>query len=208
MKAEQEHERTFGSLRDDFPELYGNAWPFEIDEVTVSCFNDGGPNLVMQPKGTNDMFAQNEKAGQHADLWGENEAQRQSVQYLTNLALSTCPESLRSRKWAELKYDPEAQTLVGAIWDKGFRSERAKTIDKATEQFSAWDGSHVKLVRLVKNAMNDPSTFEHVGTEFWVMDDHIVVTMTYRGSNAFGAVVKGFIKASYSMDGELIEVLS
>lgn len=82
--------------------------------------------------------------------------------------------------------------------------ERKKKIE---EQFSAWDGSHIKLSRLIKNSMNDPDSYEHVETKYWDMNDHLIVNSTFRGKNAFGGVVKNTVKAKVSLDGESVEII-
>ncbi|MDD5749463.1 MAG: hypothetical protein PHO91_01590 [Patescibacteria group bacterium] len=81
---------------------------------------------------------------------------------------------------------------------------RKKMIEK---QFSAWDGSHIQLTKLIKNAMNDPKSYEHVETTYWDMKNHLIVNTTFRGKNAFGGTVKNTIKAKVSIDGENIEIL-
>lgn len=75
------------------------------------------------------------------------------------------------------------------------------------KQFSSWDGSHRNLEKLIKQNMNDPDSYEHVETKYWDMDDHLVVMTTFRGKNAFGGVVKNFIKAKVDMNGNIIEVI-
>lgn len=82
--------------------------------------------------------------------------------------------------------------------------EREKKIQ---EQFSIWDGSHRDLTRVIKNSMNNPSSYEHVETRHWVMDDHMIVSTTFRGTNAFGGTVTNTVKAKVSLDGEVIEIL-
>ena len=82
--------------------------------------------------------------------------------------------------------------------------ERTEMIEK---QFSAWDGSHIKLSRVIKESMNDPDSYEHVETKYWDMNDHIVVLTTFRGKNAFGGTVKNSVKAKISLDGEDIEII-
>lgn len=79
--------------------------------------------------------------------------------------------------------------------------------------FSAWDGSHRGLVKLTKTLMNDPDSFQHDDTTFFIERNadgtpkSIVVNMRYRGKNVFGGVVLGFIKARSDLDGNIIEVL-
>lgn len=66
----------------------------------------------------------------------------------------------------------------------------------APESFlSAWDGSNRELVKLVKSAMNDPKSFEHVETRFIDRGNGLSLFMTYRGKNAFGGVVTNKISA-------------
>jgi len=71
-------------------------------------------------------------------------------------------------------------------------------------QFSAWDGSHAKLVKLVKKSMKDPSSFQHVETRHKKMDDHLVIWMDYRGKNSFGAYDLATVKAAYDYDGNFL----
>lgn len=82
--------------------------------------------------------------------------------------------------------------------------QRQQTIEA---QFSAWDGSHIKLTKIIKTAMNDPKSYEHVETRYWDMGDHLIISTTFTGKNAFGGTVKNTVKAKVSLDGESIEVL-
>ena len=73
--------------------------------------------------------------------------------------------------------------------------------------FSAWDGSHRGLTKVIKESMNDPKSYEHAETKYWDMGDHLVVTTTFRGKNAFGGVVKNWVKAKTDLDGNVLEVI-
>lgn len=84
------------------------------------------------------------------------------------------------------------------------KTERQTQIEK---QFSAWDGSHIELTKLIKKAMNDPGSYEHVETVYWDMKDHIVVRTTYSGKNAFGGRVKNWVKAKVDNNGNIIEII-
>ncbi len=76
------------------------------------------------------------------------------------------------------------------------------------EQFSKWDGSHSKLVQYIKANMNDADSYEHVETLYIVdSDSSIYVTTKFRGTNALGAKVLNEIKARYSFDGSMIEIV-
>lgn len=95
------------------------------------------------------------------------------------------------------KVEEENQAKIAA-------EERKKRIER---QFSAWDGSHNNLERLIKKAMNDPDSYEHDETVYWDRGDHLVVRTTYRGKNAFGGVVRNFVKAKVSLDGDILQIL-
>lgn len=81
---------------------------------------------------------------------------------------------------------------------------RKKQIEK---QFHFWDGSHRNLEWHIKEIMNDPDSYEHVVTTYWDKGDHLVVTTTFRGKNAFGGVVKNSITAIVSLNGDIIQII-
>lgn len=70
-----------------------------------------------------------------------------------------------------------------------------------------WDGSNLELTQAIKESMNDPDSYQHVETTFWDMKTHLVVRTTFRGKNAFGGVVKNWVKAKCELDGKLIKIL-
>lgn len=85
--------------------------------------------------------------------------------------------------------------------DKQAKAERN---DKINRQFSAWDGSHRKLERFVKDRMNDPSSFDHVKTTYADKGSYLLVQMTYRGTNPFGALILTQIIAKVDFDGNVL----
>lgn len=81
--------------------------------------------------------------------------------------------------------------------------------DIISKAFSAWDGSHIALTKIVKNSMNDPSSYEHVDTRYLDQGETLFVIMEFRGKNAFGGVVKNTVRArTNAVTGEVIEVVS
>jgi hypothetical protein len=93
------------------------------------------------------------------------------------------------------------------IADKKVADELART--KLIEsQFSAWDGSHTNLKKLIKAAMNDPDSFKHDETTYRDDGDYITVQTKYRGKNAFGGVVRGSVIATFTLDGQFIDIIS
>jgi len=95
-----------------------------------------------------------------------------------------------------LKKEKERQAVADA---------REESID---DQFSKYDGSHRNLTRFIKENMNDPDSYDHVKTVYWDRDDYLIVETTFRGKNAFGAVVKNSVKAKVSLEGEILQIIS
>lgn len=75
------------------------------------------------------------------------------------------------------------------------------------KQFHGWDGSHIKLEKIIKNILNDPDSFEHVKSEYWTYDNHIIVKTTFRAKNAYNATLTEWVNAKFDLKGNLIEVL-
>lgn len=71
------------------------------------------------------------------------------------------------------------------------------------------DNSCISLVKLVKENMNDPDSFQHVETTY---EDKGIgvgfyVHMKYRGNNAFGGVVTEIVSADANYIGNSIEII-
>lgn len=61
-------------------------------------------------------------------------------------------------------------------------------------KFSPWDGSYAPLEKLIKNSMNDVTSYEHVKTNYrliysGVTRAHMILTAQFRGKNGFGSMV-------------------
>lgn len=105
-----------------------------------------------------------------------------------------------------LPTESSTQDLIEA--EQTEEQKAAETRQRKIElQFSAWSGSHKKLERLIKKMMNDPSSYDHDETRYWDRGDHLIVVMSYRGKNAYGATVKNYVEAKVSLEGEIIEIL-
>lgn len=81
---------------------------------------------------------------------------------------------------------------------------RKKMIEK---QFSAWDGSHIQLERLIKKSMNDPDSYEHVKTVYSDHGNYLIVETTFRGRNAFNALILNTVRAKVALDGTVLKIL-
>lgn len=84
------------------------------------------------------------------------------------------------------------------------KEQRQKLIEK---QFSPWDGSHRNLESLIKESMNDPSSYEHVKTTYWDQKTYLTVKTVFRGRNAFGGMVLDSVKANIDLNGNILKVL-
>ena len=89
------------------------------------------------------------------------------------------------------------------VAEKEAKTERN---NKILRQFSQWDGSHRNLERLIKDNMNDPSSFDHVETTYADKGKYILVQMRYRGKNAFGATVLNTTTAKVDIDGNILSI--
>lgn len=76
---------------------------------------------------------------------------------------------------------------------------------------SLWDGSLNSLVIAVKETMHNPNSFEHVKTVFAVKsfdgNGEILVSMTFRGSNMYGAIVTQTVQAICTPNGKILNIL-
>jgi len=103
----------------------------------------------------------------------------------------------------------QAQQSSKAQEDRYKQYQVTPTPDRKQEisrQFDSYDGSHIKLVRYVKEKMNDPKSFEHVKTEYADKGDYIYLEMTFRGKNALGVLVLNKVTAKAKIDGQILEV--
>lgn len=82
--------------------------------------------------------------------------------------------------------------------------QREKDIKR---QFSPLDGSHRNLERLVKNALHDPDSYDHVETRYSDKGDHLMVSLKYRAVNGFGATRLHRAVAKVGLDGSIIQVI-
>lgn len=80
--------------------------------------------------------------------------------------------------------------------------------EKVEEQFSAWDGSHPTLSRMIKDNCRNPKSYEHIETKFRDDGSSIFVITRYRAENGFGGMSIGTVSARVDFDGNVIEIIS
>jgi len=111
---------------------------------------------------------------------------------------------LRSQNYEKLWTDEFTREIERRIDEKGRTEARKKLVEK---QFSAWDGSHRNLTRVIKRLLNDPDSYKHVETVYWDRGDHLIVKTTFRGKNAFGGVVLNWVKAKVDLNGDVLKII-
>lgn len=95
---------------------------------------------------------------------------------------------------------------------KSSTTSSVKTADEIRKErieraFSPWDGSHRNLERFIKESMNDPSSYDHIKTVYWDNGSYLVIKTDFRGKNAFGGIVKNWVRAKADLDGNIIEII-
>ncbi|MGE4299475.1 MAG: zinc-ribbon domain-containing protein [Desulfovibrionaceae bacterium] len=109
--------------------------------------------------------------------------------------------------WIGSSTDKKNDTSSGqVVKSQNARPETRK--ERIEKSFSAWDGSHRGLERLIKQAMNDPDSYEHVSTTYSDQGSELIVRTTFRGKNAFGGVVINSVVARADLDGNVLEIIS
>ncbi|PQJ79555.1 hypothetical protein [Polaribacter porphyrae] len=84
--------------------------------------------------------------------------------------------------------------------------KKRRRTNKILKLFQGWDGSNRKLKRYVKERLNDPKSFEHIETQYEDKGYYIILYMTYRGKNTFGALVVNEAVAKITLEGKLLDV--
>jgi hypothetical protein len=85
------------------------------------------------------------------------------------------------------------------------------TFDTFEDQFNHWSGAYKPLETAIKKSMNNDDSYEHVETTYRVMmkgTPHAIVSTTFKGTNAYGAVVKQTVSADVDIKtGQIIKIL-
>lgn len=110
---------------------------------------------------------------------------------------------------------PDNQLYIKKVSFYSDKIEAVKRKQRAAEarknqiesQFSPWDGSHLNLKSVIRELMNDPDSFKHYRTDYWDKGDHLIVSTHYGGRNAFGGMVRGFVKAKVGLDGQILQII-
>lgn len=77
-----------------------------------------------------------------------------------------------------------------------------------TKHTSPWDGSCRPVEKIIKNALNDPDSYDHDATGYIPNEDTslIVVTTRFRANNGFGAKMLAVYQATVDVNGNVIDL--
>lgn len=75
------------------------------------------------------------------------------------------------------------------------------------EQFSSWDGAHMATERAIKASLNDPDSYKHYETKYWLRNDGSIKVLTQIGArNGFGGMVRVTFESMVSPSGEVMSL--
>ncbi|MBV6824532.1 hypothetical protein [Pseudomonas sp. PD9R] len=97
--------------------------------------------------------------------------------------------------------DEKAAKDAAALAASVAKAERQKKIEA---QFSGYSGVHYSFERMIKDAMNDPDSYDHVETKYIDKGTFIRVFLTFRGRNGFGGMVKNTKVADFTIGGDFL----
>lgn len=76
-------------------------------------------------------------------------------------------------------------------------------LKKITSQF-LFNGSNRFLTEYIVKSLNDPGSFRHLNTDYWIHDEYLEVQTTYSSFNEVGATVAKTVKAYIDFDGRIL----
>ena len=100
--------------------------------------------------------------------------------------------------------DKKTDIIEYAVFGKGAEEKAGEVPDWIKNQFSVWNGSHKNLTKHIKENMEDPSSYKHVETTYSIDGRELLVFATFRGKNAFNAIVTNRIKARVNKNGKIV----
>lgn len=113
------------------------------------------------------------------------------------------------QKAAEARSDRQRkaeQVMRQAALERAAMSPADLRAESLKRQFHPWDGSHMAVEAGIKARLHDPDSYKHVATKF--RDEGpgrgLTIYTTFRGANAFGAVVTNQAVAAVSDDGGVV----
>ena len=113
-------------------------------------------------------------------------------------------ESVKKTEENETK---RVETVAKEVVQEEFEKEKLDSDFRL--QFSVWNGSHDKTVKYVKAQMHNPKSFEYVETKYidYAEKGFRVISMKYRGTNLYNAVITQTIWVNVDLEGNVTKVL-
>lgn len=115
-------------------------------------------------------------------------------------------------------YTTQPETTLGVVSGWCFNEyqnnpallQKRINFDTFLDNFSGWNGAYRPLETLIKASMHDDSSYKHLSTLYRLVltdDPHATVQTTFRGTNAFGGVVKETVSARVDLrTGNVISI--
>lgn len=102
--------------------------------------------------------------------------------------------------WCDAGYQKDPKSMV-----------EYTNLDAFQKNFSGWDGSYRPLEKLIKQSMNDDSSYKHVETMSHLIlgrDAHAVVKTRFKGTNAYGGIVTQTVSARVDIKtGDIVKII-
>ena len=185
---------------------------FVVFVIIVAIFSDGDSNSTSTAKDTT-AEESNKLYQKYEDK--TNQEMRDSTTSLKEIAYSFVEDNNISDSYKDTMYDclgyfvyskdPNLKLKEMMQWCKNdYIQKDGKAIyyNEAwlLEDFSRWDGSYRPLEQVIKNSMNDESSYEHIKTTyrmvfFGTKRPYMAVSTLFSGKNAFGGTVKQTVSA-------------
>ena len=128
------------------------------------------------------------------------------------ISAKTCPHC--GQKKPGVSKESEKTILIMCIIIAGFvtlirscGSETTLREKQIQQHFNAWDGSHNELTKLIKFALYNKESYEHIKTRYWDDGGFLIVETTYSAKNDFGERFKKRVKAKVDLNGNVIAIL-
>lgn len=103
---------------------------------------------------------------------------------------------------------PKAAKMAAVTVEEAKKSAEELRVERIKKGLDSWDGAPKRLKELIKKGMNDPDSYKHDAMHIDSDGgDYLVVTEKFFGKNAYGGVVRNWVKAKIDLDGNVLEVM-
>lgn len=173
----------------------GTATPTEAPQTQVQ--------IVAQRAAQIDVERVKAAAKAEAALTPKQRKQREKERLLAEKKAKQ--EAEKQAKIAKQEAEKQAKLAKAEAEKQALIVAAAEREEKIKKQFAPWDGSNRPLERLIKLAMKNPDSYQHVATTYIDKGDYLIVKTTYRGTNSFNAIVPETATAKIDLEGNILE---